>query len=397
MKYSEIIEKYVNGELEPEKAEQVENEIEKHEAIADYIAERDEKELSELSLGSEAEPEGEAQDLTKRIKRQMRRAFIKAGLITGAAVLGAVLFIIFALPKLVSKAYYDPSEKVGTDAYENDVTRLAIDVSVYTELFAPEYVRQRATAEAEGYGKYSIYIPQEVSYNGVFRSVTGKIKKNKLTLYDPNVLRMPSANCFETHRAGVTGANAYESGWDFDAEEYLEYFREGQMHAVFVTLEKPMSYDEFSTWCDENDVSPYWCAVCSNGYSPVPYNFGFLSNAAVTRSGLTGKLAEKYKYLTQGQIIPEKVGETLRYDEQTVKAHIIDMIGYFAENPDGFTTLLGEDGNTEYLKSAMREAAESIEANGFEIYGFMVFADKVEAERLCGMDGVIWLFNGSVQ
>ena len=396
MKYSEIIEKYVNGELEPEKAEQVGNEIEKHEAIADYIAERDEKELSELSLGSE-EPEAEAQDLTKRIKRQMRRAFIKAGLITGLAAVAAMLFVMFALPKLVSKAYYDPAEKVGTDDYDREVSRLAVDVSVYTELFAPEYVREHATAEAEGYGKYSIYVPQEVSYNGVFRSVAGTIKKNKLTLYDPNVLKMPSANCLETHKAGVTGASAYESGWDFDAEEYLEYFREGQMHAVFVTLEKPMSYDEFAAWCGENDVSPYWCAVCTDGYSPVPYNFGFLSNAAVSQSGLEGKLAEKYPNLTQGQIIPEKVGDVLRYDEQTVRKHLVDMLNYFAEDPTGFTVLSGDKDGVEYFAGTLREAAASIEADGFEIYGFMVFADKAEAARLCGIDGVIWLFNRNAE
>lgn len=397
MKYSELIEKYVNGELEAEKAELLENEIEKHEAIADYIAERDDKELSELSFDS-AEPAGEDADLTKRIKRQMRRAFAKAGLITGLIVLGAVLFVLFALPGLVSKAYYDPAEKVGVDDYGSDVTRLETDLSAYTELFVPENVRQRAIVEPEGYGKYTVCIPQEQSYSGVFRDVAGTIKKNKLTLYDPNLLKMPAANCFETGRAGVGGAAAYESDWDFDIESYLEYYPESGRHAVYVTLDRAMSYEEFADWCGKNGVGPYWCAVCSEGYSAVPYSFGFLSNAPVTQKGLTGKLAEEYPHLTAGQIVSDDIGEVLRYDEQTVKAHLTDMLRYLADDTEGLAVLTGHEKNdVVLLKTQLREAADSIEDKGFEVYGFMVYADRAEAERLWGLDGVVWLFSGSAE
>ncbi len=398
MRYSELIEKYAKGELENEKSAVIESEIEKHEAIADYIAERDEKELSELRL-NDAEPETEkTDDFTRGIKRQIRKSFIKAGLITGLAAVAAMLFVMFALPGLVSKAYYDPAEKVGTDIYDNEVNRLTVDLAAYTELFIPENVRQTARAEAEGYGKYTVYIPQEYSITGVFRDAAGMIKKNRLTLYDPNLLKLPPANIFETHRAGVSGEAAYESGWEFDAAEYLKGFGESGKRTVYVTLDRPMSYTEFADWCGRNEVSPFWCAVCSQGSNPVPCSFGFLCNAPAPLHGLTGKLADKYPALIHDGR-QDYVGEgELRLCEDEAKAHLTDMLMYLADDPTGLAVLMGEDREMAASFCAdMTEAAYSIEVNGFQVYGFMILLDKAEAERLISLEEVIWLFNGSVQ
>ena len=49
----------------------------------------------------------------KEIQRSIRKAFIKMGMIVGAAVLVVVLCAVFILPKVVSKFYYDPNEVAG--------------------------------------------------------------------------------------------------------------------------------------------------------------------------------------------------------------------------------------------------------------------------------------------
>ena len=177
MKYNELIEKYRNGELGGEEAAEVSSEIEKHEAISDYLAEREDiPELGKLLKGDEKKEthadEGAA-DFTKRIKKQIRRAFLKAGLITGLLVLGIVFFCMYALPKIIERAYYDPTEKVGFSADQQGseemtgTNRLSMDISVYSELLLPGSFRQSASAESLGYGKYTVNIHQNFASNGI--------------------------------------------------------------------------------------------------------------------------------------------------------------------------------------------------------------------------------------
>ena len=397
MKFSEMIEKFKKGELSGEEAAALKADIEKHEAIADYIAERDEADFAELGndISTEEGADEKASDFTKKIRRQIRRSFIKAGVITGAIVLAAVMFVMFALPGLVSKAYYDPSEVVLKRSNGVETTRLGLDLSVYTELFVPARIRQQATANAEGYGNYSIYIPQVQSYSGNFRDTAGYIRKGKLTLYDPGLLKLPPVNCFESHKAGVTG-DTYESGWDFDSAEFINYFPKNGLRAVCVTLDHVMSFDEFGEWCTENDVEPYWCTVCSNGASCTPYSIGFLCSAPVSFSDITDEVMYAGYPLLTGEEMLSKRSTTapLSYNEADIRQHLVSMLRYAGDNFDAMTMLMGTtEGEKQYLQNSIGSAADSIEKNGFEIYGFIVYADIARAEELAGIDGVLSMFD----
>ena len=123
MNYSELIEKYKNGELDEVKALEVSNDIDRHEAISEYLAEREDiPELSELLNEEKQEGKDPADDskaFAKKVKKQIRLAFLKAGLITAALVLGIVFFCMYALPKIIENSYYDPTEKAGYIKDEN--------------------------------------------------------------------------------------------------------------------------------------------------------------------------------------------------------------------------------------------------------------------------------------
>ncbi|MBR4634773.1 MAG: anti sigma factor C-terminal domain-containing protein [Clostridia bacterium] len=393
MKFSEMIEEYKQGKLSGEEAAALESDIEKHEAIADYIAERDDIGLHDLTLGSDpiGDEKAEAQDFTKKIRRQIRRSFLKAGLITGAIVLAAALFIMFALPGLVSKAYYDPTEVVKSYDSGITVSRLDVDLAVYTELFVPERIRQQSTANGEGYGNYSVFIPQVQSISGNFRDTAGFIKKGMISLYDPSLLKMPPVNCLEPMKAGLSGENLYESNWDFNAKEFIDYYPENGQRCVYVTLDHAMSYTEFEAWCRQNGVEPYWCAVCSGGKLLMPNPCGFLACAPVAFVGVSDEPIDKdYPLLTAADMLAKRSSEfSLSYGENDVKQHLVSMLSYAAEKNEGITMLSGAEG----IAAELREAAQKVEANGFEIYGFMICADKADAERLTGLSGIVSMFN----
>ena len=117
MNYREVLELYKKGELEKEKKEEVEQEVEKHRAIEEYLLEEDARLETLLLAGGDAireeSPQPQEEEfITKRVQETIRRAFLKAGILTCAAAVVIFLFVLFGLPRAVDQFFYDPCEKI---------------------------------------------------------------------------------------------------------------------------------------------------------------------------------------------------------------------------------------------------------------------------------------------
>ncbi len=212
MTYRELLMLYKSGKLDEQSRKKVEADIERQDAISDYLF--NESDIPDLDIcKKEKENYDDAKDDTdekfiRMIHRSIRRVFKKMGLIVGAVILAVLLCVIFLLPSAVSLFYYDPTETVGQNAQTGSETnRMSLDLSVYTEMFLPGCYRNKVIADSEGYGKYTISIPQVASYTGTFTDLTGILERGKLTLYNTNVLKAPAGNAFLLP-AGTPGATA---------------------------------------------------------------------------------------------------------------------------------------------------------------------------------------------
>ena len=58
-------------------------------------------------------------------------------------------------------------------------------------MFLPGNHRDQVNAVPRGYGEYDIVIPQTTSWTGRSTSVSGRLVRGKLTLYDNNILSRP--------------------------------------------------------------------------------------------------------------------------------------------------------------------------------------------------------------
>ena len=146
MTYRELLQLYKQGKLDMEKKKQVEAEIEKQDAISEFLYEEgdipdfsdllnvddcfnnldDKNQMSEWqdskidgniekrqgNLQSKREDDFNEQFM-KEFRHSIRKAFIKMGTIVGAVVLIFVLCAVFILPKAVTKFYNDPNEAAG--------------------------------------------------------------------------------------------------------------------------------------------------------------------------------------------------------------------------------------------------------------------------------------------
>ena len=115
MTYRELLELYKTGELELEQRKKVEKDIERQEAISDYLYEQEDiPELNDIfEEKAAAEKNNKRNDdiedidtkFIEMVNCSIRRAFRRMGLTILAAACVLILFVQFCLPTIVSCFY----------------------------------------------------------------------------------------------------------------------------------------------------------------------------------------------------------------------------------------------------------------------------------------------------
>lgn len=410
MTYRELIELYRTGKLSEEQKRQVEADIERQEAISEYLFETEEiPGLEDLNTASSwrgeagqeevqqkkgsircetRKEQNEASDameekFVKMVRGSIRRAFFKMGIYVGLVLVIIILFIIFYLPKVVDQFYYQPDEIVAQDEY-GMTNRMSLDFSVYSELFLPGRYRNNVMVNSDGYGEYDITIIQNISYSGRFHNVAGKVEKGKLVLYDANLISIPSSNYFVPRKAGVNVVDMMGSGGTKE-EAYgkLKTLDKESHYSAYITLSGVMTYTEFREWFDGLDMElpGVWCAVAeAKEIYYVSEHMGF-------SYGLGGMLMQydekKYPLLS---LIGAEV------EENAIQTHFVSMLRYMAEQKE-FCQMVGlEDGRVDW-----EGIASEVEKNGLHIYGFAVQAKPDALIALSEMDEVCYIYTTPLQ
>lgn len=377
MNFREMIKAYQAGSLEQEQMQLVEGEIEKHEAISDYLCEAAQIPGLDMAEGiMESDNAGkEAEDFSKTIRKAIRRAFVKMGVVVGAVTLAIVLAVIFLLPGLVSNFYYNPNKVVGTSEYGIDTEQMSLDLAVFTELYLPGKYRDTVIADAQGYGKYTITIPQTMSYTGYFTTVAGTLERNELTLFDPNLLRGPVGNAFvlpENVAWGYRGVGA--AGTAEDAFAKLQELDDRTVYTAYFSLDQLTDYESIYA-----QVGYAWYGV----YNEYGYFAGF-------DNGLSGKLfdwnREKYPMLStldsRGSMEEDEANEG---SATAMKTHFLSMLRYVQDHPQ----VLEMFGNGD---SPLGDTIRYVEENGLQIYGFAVTADKATILELAKAENIAYVY-----
>lgn len=414
MKYRDLLELYKKKELEESKSEEIRADIEKHQAIDEYLLEEDAK--LEQALGEEgaalcrdmrSKEDEEDANTARELQKMIRRAFLKMGALACAAAVVILLFIVFLLPKAVDSFYYDPGKEV-----QEDVNQMSLDLAVYTELAVPTYKRQAVNVQRRGYGNYDIVIPQYSSWNGKMTDVAGKVERNKMVLYDPNALKPAAANALGwTQVTGKAedslsalekkGIRAWTSS-DGDKElarETLKQLEGSQAYYAYVTLDKRMPYETFRAYVDKNDdLWDVWCAVSTNLLSEGESYWeaadtgelmGFQCTLSV--SSLMNQDPKGYPGLMLWP--PELSGKELEQyvekmkTEAFMKQHFTSMLRYMAQQKQ-FLSMVVPDGEGSGRAALFNQAAEYVEKNGLLIHGFVCVAEKEALLKLLDEDNI---------
>ena len=406
MTYKELLELYKQGKLEENKKNKVESDIERQEAISDYLFDRDAVDNDIFSDDKNLENAGSEKDFVKMINSSIRKAFVKMGMTILVIAVAVTLFVVFALPNVVSQFYYNPGKDIGSET-----NQMSLDMSVYTELGIPGYYRNNVMVSNEGYGDYDINIVQDMSYTGNFTNVSGKVEKGRLKLYDVNTLRKPSGNVFAWFQAAGDSTKSLseieKTGWEpfsaagdkETADENVNNLAENTNYLAYVTLDKMMTYDELMNFTD-SDGHPYalWCAVCTrNGINDgtehfMVDNLGF--NCALSTSSSMEWDEEKYPNLivwncpldgNAGSYDDVHSADEDIKDTEYMKTHFVSLLRYMADQKQ-FLKLMDEDADV------YSSAADYVEENGLMVYGFTFVGDKERIQEVNARDEVYQIY-----
>ena len=395
MTYKEILELYKKGTLSKEQEEKVKEDIEKHEAISEYLFDAEglpEFSEEEIFEGCADDTSSDEQKFVKMINKSIRRAFVRLGIVVGVVVLILTLVGTTTLPYIVDAVYYNPAAVVG-DFDGIETSRMALDTAVYTELFTPGYSRTKVDVTREGYGRYDICIPQIFSYNGQFTNVFGSVDKGKMTLYSDGLFKLPTSNAFVPADIGInsgyggTGA----AGSVENAKKTLTELDDSDYYVAYVTLDKVMTYDEFVSWSKETGIDPEWCAVCTetevNGKSEYDANEIIGFNYSVSSNQLAYD-KEEYPYLSyfdMTETLTDFDNDTI--DAEVMEQHMTSMLRYMSKQ-EKFLHMAGY----VFSEHAFEGLAMNIEENGINIYGFVVVAQRDRLIEISNTQGVYYTY-----
>lgn len=410
MTYRELIALYKTGTLDEKQRRQVEADIERQEAISEYLF--DEEEIPGLEdlesngsvgkilrrdefekAGSES---GQADDVEEKfirmIRGSIRKAFIKMGICVGAVLLAVILFGVFCLPKIVDCFYYNPGEVVAEGEYST-TNRMSLDMGVYSELFLPGKYRNNVAVDSNGYGEYDINIIQNASITGSFYNVAGKVEKGELRLYDVNLLTGPTGNAFDKDAIGVDSyiRGMAAGGSQSEAYERLRTLDKNEYYMAYVTLSEVVGYGEFKTWFDSLDLemgSP-WCAVAEKSEEGDGFTAWEIIGFDYGASGMCLNFDnEKYPYLSLLDADAEAFPEN---NPEIMQTHFVSMLRYMAEQEE-FCEMMG----LERYNVDWDALANNVEENGLYLYGFATQAKPDVLIKLSEMEEVCYIYTTPV-
>lgn len=375
MKYRELLEQYINGLLNEEQKAAVEADIERQEAISDYLFDQQMEE--DFTLPGEepgaAEAKEQAKQYTKLIDRAIRRAFLKVGLGTACVILAVVI----GLSPLMNALFYNPAETVG-----KNTNRLSLDWGIWSELIMPTNIRQNALVYSHGYGNYTFTLEQNVSYTGYFNNYAGAISRGILQLYTPEAITTFSPNLFANWQldSNLPVSEQVDSSsyiWSVGSREdginQLQELSDAKLYYGYVTFDEPLSLAEVNKVLSTVEVDKVWYAVRTTGEQ----YFGTALGMRATTDSVMNYYAneDEYPWLTLFREDNED-SDSRCNDESIMTTHFLSMLRYIS-GQEKFLKMIGAERFSSY--GDYTQAISYVEENGLQIYGTVVmgYADAL--------------------
>lgn len=188
MSYKDLLDKYKEDSLSLEEKKKIEAEIEKHEALEDYLAEGLDEilEADMTAIDSEAQKK-ETLKLKKSVNNKLKKIIISS-LIAGIIIFKLIFNIMSCI---VDQLYYDPMSIIQSENREYPVSNFNYDMSALVDMRIPGYKIDLTTSEErKGFARYDLVFSMIDLFSEKNNNYYAKIKRGKYIYETNNILNV---------------------------------------------------------------------------------------------------------------------------------------------------------------------------------------------------------------
>ncbi|WP_027623382.1 anti sigma factor C-terminal domain-containing protein [Clostridium lundense] len=367
MNFKDLLDKYKDGNASPEEIKLIEEEINKHEAVKEYLSKSYDIDFENNIL------EDNLKNETNFIKNKVNKKLRKVIVYTVSVVFSILFTIFYIVSPILNNFYYNPGEKT-IGKYNED---LYFDAKVFTELNFPGYEVDGVGSESLGFGVYNIFIERRNSFNRETKYINIKIKRNS---------RMESFEyCSPWYSSGfysIKEPNAIE-------DEIVKYGNQEVKHHInelnpvsyisaSVIFQKDLTIKEFDELRKKyNKLSFKWVGVRTESEGKtVNRLFGFNPNLNNGSDSADKADRKKYPYL---EMMDWTDADNKKKDYNNMKEaytkHFTSLLKYMNDRKKAVKAL---DHNSDIVVGYYTNALDYVQKNGINTYGVLVYGEGRE-------------------
>lgn len=353
MTFRELLEKYKNQTATPEERKQVEAELEKYNALTEYLLEQDVDMEGEDLAGQQEE----LQKIDRSMKKRGRR-IIAIAVVIACVVMGALT----AFQPVISKViWYDPTEQ----NFEQISYDISCHLAVLAELTMPEVQMESVMITEKGWGQYDLQVQQREWSSGEYLWEDGTVTRGKIQLKS-NVYQYSVINAFSRGTAefgnSVMTESAKAKAALADLPEYLKM-------EAYVSLEKDWTMEELENFAAQQDGYLGWVGVRT---SPEDRQFLPLMGFDADSSGYIWEnvdAAYPFYELSMHEDVPLA---------EAWEKHFLALLQYSINHGDFYARLNQSNDHG----STCQMVQEYVTENGVKTYGFLYYGTPAEMRKL---------------
>lgn len=366
MKYRELLEQFKKGLVSEEEKLSIEQDIEKYEAIEEYLSDIADDDFVELTKLPNIENNT---DETIKLKKSVNKKLRKVVFTSVGAVIALALVVFFIISPFVDNLYYNPS-KVSVGSLDKDID---FDMHVISELNMPGYAASSVYVEKHGFGTYETdYFYRNIFTDEDYR-INSKIKRGEIYAAHNDI--------YEENRifSDVQHPNREQRYIDGQKERVLNHVK--QLNPVSyvsagITFDDDLTMEELlNLELKYPNIEFIWAGIRTD--SPDKDTMDLIGIQLLSGNRIIpvdNGVEEKYKAFNLLEWIANSVGSgnsSMPLVAQAYELHYKSLLQYVIDREEAVNVIEHRPWKNEFYKSALNYANE----HGIKAYGVLVFAE----------------------
>lgn len=389
MNYKELLDRYKKGQVTEEEKLLIEQELEKQDALEEYLSEAFDEEMNQISeIPNDKIHDEETSKIKKSVNSKLRGVVVKSVLIIGLLYFS----IFYGVSGLINARYYNPNSVTMSEKGEYKRPNFYYDMEAYVSLNKPGYsLGSWVTPESKGFGKYETMYSMKELFSKKEQIHFMNLSKGRLSYGIDGIFGPDNYWLFEGFQKIQFNLsedkNNLHTGWDREMEinneetiRYLNELNPLSYISMSIVFQEDINMEEFYHMSQEKypSIDYEWVGIRTSdpGYSSVAKDLiGF--NPNINDSNVQRPNLKKYPlfYLSDVRTDPT-LSDLWKKDypkamSEAYGIHFTSRLQYLRDREE-FVNLF--DYKTEFYDDAL----SYISQNGVKTFGVLAYATAEE-------------------